>query len=93
MADAPFPPPLDEGLPEEIHNEHVLGLKESNVNVAENDAKVKYSYFRTCSACSTFLKHTMQIPYHTILLHTIPYHIKFHININLTVSYYHLVRM
>lgn len=91
MADVPFPPPLDEGLPEEIHNEHVLGLKESNVNVAENDAKVKYSYFRTCSAMNFYLLKT----YHanTTLFHTIPYHIKFHININLTVSYYHLVCM
>ena len=72
MADVPFPPPLDEGLPEEIHNEHVLGLKKSNVNVAENDAKVKYSYFRTCSI---FLKHTNTntIPYHIITYYTIPY--------------------
>ncbi|CAB3981778.1 Hypothetical predicted protein [Paramuricea clavata] len=37
MADVPFPPPLDEGLPEEIHSKHVLGLRHSNMNV--NDVK------------------------------------------------------
>jgi hypothetical protein len=36
MADVPFPPPLDEGLPEEIHNQHVLG--QTNVD----DVKVGY---------------------------------------------------
>ena len=64
MADVPFPPPLDEGLPEEIHSEHVLGLKKSNVNVAENDTKVKYSYFKTLQwTSSIFLKVKT---YHTI---------------------------
>lgn len=39
-ANVPFPPPLDEGLPEEIHSEHVLGLRQSDINVECNDVKV-----------------------------------------------------
>ncbi|XP_028391006.1 ciliary-associated calcium-binding coiled-coil protein 1-like [Dendronephthya gigantea] len=39
MADVPFPPPLDEGLPEEMHSEHVLGLKQSTVNGEDLDIK------------------------------------------------------
>ncbi len=44
MADVPFPPPLDEGLPEEIHSEHVLGLSQTNINVNDSDVKVEVVY-------------------------------------------------
>ena len=44
MADVPFPPPLDEGLPEEIHSEHVLGLSQTNINVNDSDVKVEVAY-------------------------------------------------